>query len=480
MVHGSVPTHDAPISGGPPSLSAEVFVIPVERGRYLIYAPLRRAAFVGNAKIVDFLADVRDGRLDACADPDGSLVEFLRRLEILDARPERQPIASVRSRPEPTSVTLFLTTGCNLRCTYCYAASGDTPFKHMTVEVARRGIDFVATNASRRSAGWFEIAYHGGGEPTTNWRVLTASLEYAREKASAMGLDVYASVATNGVLTDRKIDWIVSNLSGASVSFDGLPEVQDRHRPMVSGRGSSARVMDTVRRFDEAGFQYGLRVTVTADQIPLLPASVEFICASFRPARLQVEPAYQMGRWQDAPSAETEEFIAAFRIAQEHARSLGREISFSAARLGSITSHFCAASQDSFCLSPDGNVSACYEVFSEDDPLAKTFFYGKPAEEGDAYEFDLPVLDNLRNYAVQNRDYCQGCFAKWTCAGDCASKALRVGGGGRFAGTARCHIIRELTKDQILECIAASGGTCWHEPASGAESDLVGKEAWCL
>jgi uncharacterized protein len=39
-------------------------------------------------------------------------------------------------------------------------------------------------------------------------------------------------------------------------------------------------------------------------------------------------------------------------------------------------------------------------------------------------------------------------------------------GGGEFNGSARCHVIRELTKGQILEKIASSGGLFWHEPPS--------------
>src|SRR5690606_25066593 len=98
--------------------------------------------------------------------------------------------------------------------------------------------------------------------------------------------------------------------------------------------GSSGRVIHTLRRFDEAGFPYGIRVTVTADQIPLLPDSIEYICREFSPQAIQAEPAYQMGRWSDAPTAETEEFIAAFREAQRSAADRGMEISFSAARIG--------------------------------------------------------------------------------------------------------------------------------------------------
>ena len=156
-------------------------------------------------------------------------MEFLRRLEILDSGPEQLPITNFTGDPEATSVTLFLTTTCNLRCTYCYAAAGDTPAKSMTMEIARRGIDFVAANARRKGVPSLEINYHGGGEPSANWKVLTGSLDYARAKAAELGLEPpRASSATNGVMRDDQIDWIIANLNGGvSVSFDGLPSAHD-------------------------------------------------------------------------------------------------------------------------------------------------------------------------------------------------------------------------------------------------------------
>lgn len=461
-----------------PALSAELFTIPLEEpGRYLVYAPLRKAAFVANASLVNFLADLKAGIFDAEADPDGSLSEFLRQMEILDAGPEEPPITEFTGEPLPTAVTLFLTTACNLRCTYCYASAGDTPTKFMSLDIAKRGIDFICANAVKKGVTEIEIAYHGGGEPTVNWRIMTESLAYARERAQDLGLTVRASSATNGVLTDEQIDWVIANLDGVSLSFDGLPEAHDKHRPMVSGKGSSERVIHTLRRFDQAGYAYGIRVTVTADQIPLLPDSVDYICSNFAPKAIQVEPAYQMGRWHEAPSAETGGFIAAYREAQGRAARHGKAISFSAARVGFLTNHFCGITQDTFALSPDGNVSACYEVFSEASPWSPVFFYGKPEGQSGGYAFDTAKLNHLRGQAVQHREYCQGCFAKWTCAGDCYHKSLTVNGSLAFQGSDRCHITRELTKDQILAKLDASGGVVWHEPR-GCEtcSPSAGKE----
>jgi uncharacterized protein len=459
-----------------PVLSAELFVIPLEDDRFLIYAPLRRAAFVASARLVNLLADLKEGRFDACDDPDGAIVEFLRRLEIIDGAPETPPVTNFEGNPLPTTVTLFLTTACNLRCTYCYASAGDTPLRSMSLETARRGIDFVAANAVKKGVSAFEVAYHGGGEPTANWRVMTESYAYAETTAARLGLHFTAACATNGVLRDEQIDWIVEHLESVSLSFDGSPEAHDKHRLTVLGGGSSDRVMHTMRRFDAAGFPYGVRVTVTRDQIARLPESVAYLCAHFHPVRIQVEPAYQLGRWSHAPSAETEEFVAAFREAQARAMEHGREIVYSAARLDTLTNHFCGVTQDSFALSPDGNVSGCYEVFSEASPLADVFFYGKP-DSGGGYTFNLPVLNHLRGQAVQDREYCRGCFAKWHCAGDCYHKALTVNGRGEFAGSDRCHITRELTKDQVLARIAAVGGLFWHEPPTeGAQRPSQGKE----
>lgn len=444
-------------------LSAEVFCIQVGSNRYLIYAPLRKAAFVANSAVVNLIADLKKGNEIQFTETNNSVIEFLERMQIVNSGEEVLPITTYSDNPEPTELTLFMTTACNLRCTYCYASAGETPLKNMTMEVASKGIDFIIQNAIKTGSDHIAINYHGGGEPTVNWKILTESFRYAKEKAGENNLQLKSSCSTNGVLNENQIEWIVNNLGGVSISYDGLPEIQDKNRITVSGKGSSAKVLNTLRSFDAIKFNYGIRLTVTHDLIKLLPSSIEFLCSNFRPMAIQVEPAFQMGRWKEAPSAETQEFIDSFRVAQRIAKSFNQDISFSGARLGSLSNHFCGISQDSFCLTPDGNVSGCYEAFSETTEWAKKFIYGSFDESDSGYSFDFSILDNLRNQAVQLRDYCKGCFAKWSCGGDCYHKSLTVNGDVEFEGTDRCHIIRELTKDQILEKISSSGNYFWHD-----------------
>ncbi len=364
------------MSSTSPNLTAELFIIPTD-GAYIVYAPLRQAAFVANAATVNLLAALQSGAEIPLDDDCQNLVALLRHLLIIDGGPEVPPVTAHHGTPKPTTCTLFLTTGCNLRCTYCYAAAGDTPLKRMPLAVARRGIDFVLGNAIELGQPGIELAYHGGGEPSLNWETLTGSYAYAAELTAANGLELKAAMASNAVLPEEKIDWIINHLDGVSVSLDGIPEVHDKHRLTISGNGSSAAVSRTLHRFDAAGFNYGLRLTATADHLAFLPASIEYICRTFSPAKIQVEPAYQLGRWRNAPSAETEEFLNMFREARAIASQHGHELYFSGARLGLLTNHFCGMSQDSFCLTADGNVSSCYEVFLEENRWADKFIYGQ-------------------------------------------------------------------------------------------------------
>ena len=160
-------------------VTAELFTIPLENNTYIIYAPLRRVAFIGNASCVNTLADLQEGRLTSPTRDTLAFIDFLKQLEIIDGEPEEVPVSEFVAHPTPTDVTLFLTTQCNLRCTYCYASAGDTPLRSMPLEVAKRGIDEIVTNALQTKAEHIEVNYHGGGEPTVNWDTLYQSYDYA-------------------------------------------------------------------------------------------------------------------------------------------------------------------------------------------------------------------------------------------------------------------------------------------------------------
>lgn len=261
------------------SFGENLFLIPLEDGNHsLVYAPLNKVAFVANTSLTDRIASfIREGGRS-----DVELGAWLHEIGFTDdSAPEVDDVFA--GPPCPTSVTLFLTTACNLRCTYCYASTGEHPVEALDAATALRSIDIVVKNAVDTQAGEIGIAFHGGGEPSVAWAVLTGSLEYAHTATEKHGLGVFASITTNAVLSEPKARWLAQNLDFATVSCDGLPEVQNRNRLTVLGSGSSAQVERTLSVFDDTAFHYGLRLTVTAADIGSLPASIDYLCSAHKP-----------------------------------------------------------------------------------------------------------------------------------------------------------------------------------------------------
>jgi uncharacterized protein len=451
------------------TLCTEAFIIPYE-GIYLAYFPLRRAAFPGNASTVNFLYSLKSQSGADASLEEQALLEFLNDLGVLGDAGDFPPAVPEDEPFEPTRVTLFLTTRCNLRCLYCYASAGTDPGRDMDIDLARRAIELVARNAVAQGKHSIEVAFHGGGEPTINWTILTGAVAYAKELADELNLEPRFKAASNGVFSAEQCRWIVSNLSGMSLSVDGLAEIHDYHRPLAGDGGSSEIVLRTLEAFEKAGFPFSIRTTVTATSCEEVPKGVEFLLNVCRPKQIMLEPVYELGRARGKNlNVMPEKFVASFREARKIADQYDTPLIYSAARLEVLTGRFCGACSGSFCITPTGKVSACYETFEEGAECSDHFLFGRYDPASCSFIFDGEKLEQIKKRNVQSIPWCQGCFCKWHCAGDCPNLVRHASVDGEFTGHSRCEITRALILDQILSKIRESGGAFW----KGDES-LVG------
>jgi uncharacterized protein len=100
-------------------------------------------------------------------------------------------------------------------------------------------------------------------------------------------------------------------------------------------------------------------------------------------------------------------------------------------------------------VTPEGDVTACFEVCHSADPLASVFHYGRYDAGQDRFRFDMERLASLRSMNMLSRPRCRRCFARWNCLGDCPAKVLRGESRHEPQGR-RCGMIQGVTK-AILE-----------------------------
>ncbi len=434
----------------------EIFVIDHANGKKLIYAPLRKRLVVANEDVVNIVHDYCQNQTIDQSSAQGRILEVLTKEGVLGGATPEWPTHPDHYEFCPHEVTLFLTSRCNLNCRYCYAEAGKKNID-MPWEVARAGIDLVAANAGILGNDSFAVGFHGGGEPTVAWPLFVECCEYAKQVAEQKGLNLELFSATNGVLDPGKREYITHNLKTVNISLDGPEDIQNYNRPMPSGAGSYAAIRDTLEYFDKLEFFYGIRSTITDSNVARMEEIAEHICKTFRPAYLHLEPAWFCGRCLSTHEVPPEDdaFVRGFLRAQAIGDEYGVNVHYSGARLDVLTSKFCGAPGDSFTVLPEGIVTSCYEVTEMTDPRAAMFHYGKYDPSTGSFHFNDERIESLKKLSVDHIPFCEDCFCRWHCAGDCIAKAFKADL-TQHNGTERCTINRKLLSAALFELIESS------------------------
>lgn len=427
----------------PTTINEDVFLLP-HNGGYMVYAPLASRLVYANA---DCAAQLRSYLATGNAEEVSPEVRTqLGGLDWLTSPKPPFPLPIDRHF-HPNTVTLFPTNRCNLRCTYCYARAGEFDGHDMPAELYRAALELVMKNA-RRSGQWVSVSFHGGGEPTLAWESLTGVVEYARELAKSCQIrGLRFSLSTNGTASRDRAEYIAKTFSAVTLSLDGPPDVQDEQRPDARGAGSFDRVMSFIEVLRSHDRQFGIRCTVTEKNVQRLVELVDFFADKTGCQQVHFEPVFLSGRCCNVPSAVPlpEEFAETFIRAMQRARERKVALRFSGARMEGVFSSFCGCSQDPFNITPEGDVTACYEVCNGQDPLAANYFFGRFNRERQRFDIDFSRLAELRSLTVQNKRLCARCFAKWNCSGDCPVKATQPYADSQ-AESPRCRMIQAINR----------------------------------
>ena len=198
-------------------LTKELFVIPGLNSSYFyLYAPLKKSILKVNPATVRLLKEINAG---IQTHDSGDVIKKLIDKGILVEDKEKPVVFEREIGYSPTSVTLFPTFNCNLKCIYCFSEGGDHSSNIMDFNIAKRAIDFIIQNSKEKNSKKVSLGLLGGGEPFFDkcMGVVKKSVAYFQDRASENSFDFEVNAVTNGVIrSNEDLLWISNNINNLS------------------------------------------------------------------------------------------------------------------------------------------------------------------------------------------------------------------------------------------------------------------------
>lgn len=436
-------------------LNADCFVIPYEEkgpDSFIAYFPIQSLVFEVNNDAANILETLKKKSLKTNDPEVKGFLDDLVSLKVVNSNREPKPYVPYKDIPAPTYTLLLLTNTCQLNCIYCY---GEAKKKGalMPMLYAKKAIDTIIKNSSELKTGMIHVGYHGGGEPTINWKVLKGSYEYALKQCRKNNMSLHSSICTNGIITREKADWIIENIQDVAISMDGTPELQNFQRPYQNGKDSYRKVAATIDIFNKSKKVYNIRLTATEYSHGKLADTINFIIDRFSPPVICIEPLYICGRCETSGCKPpplndfTKEMIDVYELGKSRSTS----IQYSGNRISNIMSRFCGAQGSNFFITPKGYVTSCLEVSELNDPRADFLIYGNYDPEKKEYIFNSEKYKRLAGSQVNSFETCHDCFVKWHCAGDCIAKAPDFTRVKNLRNEYRCKLNKSLLRYSLID-----------------------------
>jgi uncharacterized protein len=327
--------------------------------------------------------------------------------------------------PQPQSISLNVSSSCNLSCSYCYAARGGfegAQNEPMNWETARAAIDALLARAD--AAAPITVGFLGG-EPFVNRALLHACVQYAQEQGARNALDVRFSVTTNGTLLHPEdIALIRAHRFAVTVSIDGGAEVHNRQRPSRGKIDSFTRLRQAVAPLlaEPGRAQIAARATVTRHDFDLSRRFADILAIGFRevgfaPLRMDKGRGDALREHDWPVYLDALKRVSRSEIARARAGATIRlsnlAIAIKQIARGASSPYPCGAGGGYFSVAADGRWYACHRAIG-----ARDFEMG-----------DSTRLDGERRHAflkrrhVHAQEACRTCWARYLCSGACHQEA---------------------------------------------------------
>ena len=334
--------------------------------------------------------------------------------------------ANIATKPVVKALCLHIAHDCNLRCKYCFAATGDfgTSRTLMSAEIGKKAIDFlIEKSGSRRN---LEVDFFGG-EPLLNFDAVKQIVEYALEKGSEASKNFRFTLTTNAVLLNEEHKQFINKYIGNIVlSIDGRPEVNDRMRFRVDGRGTYKDILPKIKDMADSRDQdrYYVRGTFTRENLDFSQDVLHLADLGFK--QISVEPVVAAKgtgfdiRQEDLPELFNEyeslvlEYVNRFKTSQGfNFFHFMLDLDHGPCALKRLKG--CGSGHEYLAVTPEGDLYPCHQFVGMND--------FKMGNVNNGSDINLAIRDMFVKQTIYSKPDCKQCWARFFCSGGCAANA---------------------------------------------------------
>lgn len=386
------------------------------------------------------------------------------------------------------ALCLHVSHTCDLTCSYCFAGQGrfNGPSSLMTLDVAKRAIDFLIENSGGRFN--LEVDFFGG-EPLLNFDVVKGTVAYARSIEKSVGKNFRFTLTTNGMgITDEVIDFVNRECHNVVLSLDGRKEIHDRERRTAgnSSTGSYEIIVPKFRRLvaartamesedeheeipswvtrgrDTGNTNYYIRGTFThynpdfTEDIYHI-TELGFTELSMEPVVCGEESRFALTQ-EDLPFIlDQYEKLACEMLKRENIGSIepgNQPFTFYHYMLDLVHGPCiykrisgCGSGTEYFAVTPQGELYPCHQFVGDEKYLMGDIWNGITEEK---------ILNEFKMCNIYARKECNDCWAKLYCSGGCAANSYHYSGGILGAYEYGCKIFKKRMECAIMMQVARS------------------------
>ena len=354
-----------------------------------------------------------------------------------------------KKKDKPTlTLVMSVTERCNNRCRYCFLDATKVGV-NMTDDMAFAAIDTAMDLAKGKT---LNLAFFGG-EPTISFPLIKKSVRYAKEHPAVKDLKkLEFTITTNGIFNDETLNFLIENNFNVSLSMDGIPEVQEYHRPLPNGDSNCAIVEKNLIALAKS-VNLKIRATVTAFSVDKMVESVQWL-ADRGVKRIHFGPVTPGGRGAtndtklQPPSAA--DFVKNLHDSILLGEKLGVDIicfPYMNAMYAPMT--YCDGKINSrLVITPQGIVSSCVEVQDTNHPLFEAFNLGHYDKTDKKFVLTATQRRSAQKGGCEalkaDKIHCQTCPLLFFCGSGCPTRNYRSSGNTEQIDEYRCKIIKGI------------------------------------